>query len=101
MAKVERIAELNETEISYGFDCPGCGLHHQALVQAQMPGRPIWTFNGSLDRPTFHPSLKVEGSNAGVPTICHFFVTDGRIQFLGDCTHSMKGKTVELPDIGG
>lgn len=28
---------------------------------------------------------------------CHSFVTDGRIQFLGDCTHDLAGKTVDLP----
>ena len=30
--------------------------------------------------------------------ICHSFVTDGRIQFLGDCTHKLAGQTVDLPD---
>ena len=29
---------------------------------------------------------------------CHTFVTDGRIQFLGDCTHALAGQTVDLPD---
>jgi hypothetical protein len=28
---------------------------------------------------------------------CHSFVTDGRIQFLGDCTHHPVGQTVPLP----
>jgi hypothetical protein len=32
------------------------------------------------------------------PSICHSFVTDGRIQFLNDCTHSLAGQTVDLPD---
>jgi hypothetical protein len=31
--------------------------------------------------------------------VCHSFVTDGRIQYLGDCTHAMAGQTVDLPDI--
>lgn len=29
--------------------------------------------------------------------VCHSFVTDGRIQFLGDCTHALAGQTVDLP----
>jgi hypothetical protein len=29
---------------------------------------------------------------------CHSFVTDGKIQFLPDCYHSLKGQTVELPE---
>ena len=30
---------------------------------------------------------------------CHSFVREGRIEFLGDCTHAMVGQTVDLPDI--
>jgi len=29
---------------------------------------------------------------------CHSFVTDGRIQFLADCTHALANQTVDLPD---
>jgi hypothetical protein len=32
-------------------------------------------------------------------SVCHSFVTDGRIQFLGDCTHALANQTVELPDL--
>ena len=32
-------------------------------------------------------------------TICHSFVTDGKIQFLSDCTHGLAGQTVELSEI--
>ena len=32
-------------------------------------------------------------------SVCHSFITDGRIQFLGDCTHELKGQTVELPEV--
>ncbi len=28
---------------------------------------------------------------------CHTFITDGRIQFLGDCSHKLAGQTVDLP----
>lgn len=28
--------------------------------------------------------------------VCHSFVTAGRIQFLGDCTHELRGQTVDL-----
>ena len=31
---------------------------------------------------------------------CHSFVTDGRIQFLADCTHPLAGQTVDLPEVG-
>jgi hypothetical protein len=31
--------------------------------------------------------------------ICHFFVTDGEIEFCGDSTHALSGKKVQLPEI--
>ncbi|WP_259106184.1 hypothetical protein [Pseudomonas sp. JUb42] len=30
--------------------------------------------------------------------ICHSFVTDGRIQYLGDCTHGLDGQAAEVPE---
>lgn len=60
---------------------------------------PRWGWNGDVDRPTFTPSILVRyvtGAKARHVT-CHSFVTDGLIQFLGDCTHSLAGQTVELP----
>ncbi len=32
----------------------------------------------------------------GKDEVCHSFVTDGQIQFLGDCTHKLAGQTVPL-----
>ena len=52
-----------------------------------------------MDSPTFTPSIFVNRGEVN-PTApaCHSFVTDGKIQFLGDCSHSMAGTTVEIPD---
>lgn len=79
-----------------------------------------WGWNGSYERPTFTPSVLIRSGhhvpgqppgsscwctyNAEHPdepapftcTICHSFVTDGQIQFLGDCTHALAGQTVSL-----
>jgi len=33
-----------------------------------------------------------------VHKVCHSFVTDGNIQYLGDCTHELAGQTIELPE---
>ena len=88
-----------------------------------------WHFNGDLDNPTLSPSLLVRAGhhaesdpaaamakgcycnyaerNPDQPPmpkhwtcyLCHSFVTDGRIQFLGDCSHPLKDQTVALPDM--
>lgn len=84
------------------FCCPGCGSQHVVNIYAERS--PRWTWNGSGDAPTFTPSILVtyNGSDAGIdgapPAICHSFVTNGRIQFLSDCTHALAGQTVAIPD---
>lgn len=87
------------------FYCPGCRTHHHIQHDSDMG--PNWGWNGSLEKPTFTPSVLVTypGSDAGKdgapPAVCHSFVTDGRIQYLGDCTHAMAGQTVDLPPLDG
>lgn len=109
-------SKLRRLEGGYvAFVCPGCGRRHKLRVDGD--GSPRWSFNGDLDRPTFTPSIlarreewtpPVMGENLAewkrapwpqtkVMTICHSFVTDGRIQFLSDCTHALAGQTVDLP----
>jgi hypothetical protein len=80
----------------YWLHCPGCQNDHAFTVGGPVGAQPRWTFNGSFDRPSFQPSLLC---NRDYPeSRCHSFVTDGRIQFLSDCWHSLAGKTVDLPD---
>lgn len=102
------------------FWCPGCNTTHVVSVG----GGESWQWNGDAERPTFTPSVLVRsGHHSGryngqgcwcsynadkiargeEPSgfkceVCHSFITDGRIQFLGDCTHALAGQTVELPD---
>ena len=85
----------------FHFHCPGCDNNHTLYIEGNGPK---WTFNGNEEKPTFSPSVLTKGylgdehgdrKNNGV---CHSFITDGEIRFLGDCTHDLKGHTVELPD---
>lgn len=105
------------------FECPGCECSHSVPVNFDAPDKPDktkkhWGWNGRYDLPTFTPSILVTSEHMTkeayemierkeppkgdkyptVKTCCHTFVTDGRIQFLGDCTHKLAGQTVDLPD---
>lgn len=91
------------------FHCPGCDEKHQVVVGT-------WGWNGSLDLPSFTPSVMVSGVQwpsdhefyklrhaveAGQNIVCHSFVIDGKIKFLGDSTHELAGQTVDLPEWEG
>ena len=54
-----------------------------------------------MEKPTVRASILVNGNPAlHNPTAkrCHSIITDGKIQFCGDCEHELKGQTVDLPD---
>lgn len=70
----------------YIFFCPGCRNNHFF--------NDSWTFNGDLEHPTVNPSILVNGDDP--LTRCHSYIRDGKIQFLDDCHHALKGQTVEL-----
>lgn len=106
------------------FHCPGCKTGHMITVarDPDFPGGPCWGYNDNPDAPTFTPSILVRSGHyshgetpgdcycdystrfpdrepiAGKCFRCHSFVTAGKIQFLDDCTHALKGQTVDLPD---
>ena len=92
---MSQIAYLNETGSRAVFQCPGCQCGHEVRVKAEGKGEP-WGWNGSLDAPTFTPSILTWWNDAGREKRCHSFVTDGKIQFLHDSTHALAGHTVPL-----
>lgn len=92
------MAKFNPVQLSkiedkkgFSFQCPGCKCAH--FIQTNPKFSPCWSFNNDLDNPTVTPSIRVRGVN-----LCHFFIKDGKIQFLGDCTHELKGQTITIPD---
>lgn len=79
--------------------CPGCETHHGVPVRGtEKPGRPVWGYNGDQTSPTLTPSVLIRTPLAAGEHLCHCFVRDGKIEFLGDCTHALRGQTVEIPE---
>jgi hypothetical protein len=98
------------------FWCPGCNEYHSIPVNKSE--QPSWSFNGNYKAPTFSPSIMVKSGHyidgkvnecwcrwsekhPGEPspfkcTLCHSFVTNGKILYLSDCTHKYAGQTLEL-----
>ena len=87
----------------YAFFCQACYSPH---VIPTGPGQQGWHFDGNLEQPTFSPSILVRSGSAIDPTfrdepgdpprVCHSFVRDGQIQYLGDCDHRLAGQTLPL-----
>jgi hypothetical protein len=89
----EQDAEGNRIGDRIWFMCPGCKYPHSVRVNA-VPPLTGWTWNNDLEKPTFTPSVDSTGT-----LHCHSFVTDGKIRFLMDCDHDLKGQTVDLPEL--
>ena len=84
MAKVCEILDKDTGKKNWWFFCPGCECYHRFEE-----GR--WKMTGTLDNPTFQPSLVCEGSLR-----CHLFVRNGEIDFLPDCEHKLAGQKVPM-----
>jgi len=77
------------------FWCKGCEHYH--VINLDEGYSPItWDFNGDYDKPTISPSILVTEPTRGF--VCHSFVTDGKIQYLSDCTHEFANQTIDLED---
>lgn len=106
-AKLVRVPERYYPRDDFGHWCPACQTGHEIAVSKKNASNASWSFDGNLRAPTFTPSINLrintpdmQGYNprAGT-TICHYFITAGRIIYQGDCTHALRGQTVDLPDV--
>ena len=110
----KKLRSLEECQIA--FWCPACDGAH--AIPVNRPG--AWTWDGDVEKPTFSPSLLVQSGHYAPghegecwctynaehkddPSpctcgVCHSVVRAGMIEFQSDCTHSLAGKTVEIPD---
>lgn len=95
------------------FYCPGCAEYHQVKTawtekekqdyeawcrRNQFTIRfPTWTFNGDVTRPTFSPSVHVSPHQPY--RTCHSYIRDGKIQYLSDSWHHLRGQTIDLPEV--
>lgn len=74
--------------------CPGCKCGHVFSTKTKNACGGLWTWNGDRVKPTFSPSMLV--NQGEIHKRCHSYVRDGNIQFLSDCFHELRGKTVPL-----
>lgn len=104
---------LRRTAYGYGHWCPGC----QEIHVIQTDRAPAWSFDGSVESPTFGPSIKItsvkkvvvngkwtgewviDNNGKAVPHICHYFLQSGILKYCTDTTHEFSGLTIRLPEL--
>jgi len=98
--KIKPLNDPDDVLGGYQHWCPGCKQRHFIPI-------PRWGFNGNMEKPTFTPSVKLlrsrykEGKE--IPgteeSYCHYVLTDGILNYQGDCAHELRGTQVPLPDL--
>jgi len=86
--------------------CPACEQVHDFAVEQPFGNGARWSWDGNAQHPTFSPSMNIKigpwpkgTKREGEVEICHYFLYDGVLKYLTDCTHSMRGQNVVLPDL--
>jgi hypothetical protein len=88
--------------------CPACKTTHGFAVESPFRNGARWSFDGNMEAPTFSPSMNIRvgpypydpaETDHGRIEVCHYFLRGGVIEYLGDCTHEMRGQRVPLPDL--
>lgn len=97
--------------IGYAPCEPSEATHIRLHLPGPLPNRilPVssggWTWNGSTEAPTVRPSVLTRGGGRvwrqgkHVEQVCHSWITDGKVQFLDDCTHEFAGQTLDLLEV--
>ena len=91
----------------YGHWCPACKEMHVIATDGKNASGAQWSFDGNLTAPTFSPSVNIRTNTPDMPhyqaqacsSVCHYHLRVGRLEYGGDCTHALKGQTVDLPDL--
>lgn len=77
--------------------CVGCQkLHRINVYQPNSTTGVQWRWNANAARPTFSPSIIVA---LGRNKVCHFYVQQGRIEYLRDTHHTFAGQHLPLANI--
>jgi hypothetical protein len=103
------------THVKLNFPGPVGMLHLPVIQHGTRDGTGCWTWNGDTEKPTLRPSVLTQGTEsitdeehallmAGEkveprPYRCHTWVNDGQAQFLDDCSHDLRGQTVDLLEV--
>jgi hypothetical protein len=93
---------------AYGHWCPGCRQMHVIHVDSPNHCGAQWSFDGNVEARSGAPLVNIfvawtwshlEDERGLTDVRCHYSIRAGQIEFCGDSTHALAGKTVPLPDL--
>ena len=99
-----RILEINN---NWYIKCKQ-GDHYHSFTSPFIiiPSNSHWVWDGSVECPTIRPSVKetrgVSGQSyedfkrTGPSYINHYYITQGKIEYISDCTHESANKTEDI-----
>lgn len=91
---------LRRTRTGFIHYCVACDTTH--------PIPEGWVYNQKPESPSFTPSFKQylhtyfngrTDSYVEASGICHYHITNGKLIYCSDCTHSYANRTVDLPEL--
>jgi hypothetical protein len=87
--------------------CPGCNERHEIAIEGTNERGARWNISWEDGKATVSPSVLVstnsprnahEIDHPVTYAKCHYFIINGRIQYLNDCLHALAGKVVDIPE---
>lgn len=85
------------THVTLNFPGPVGTLTLPVILKGTRDGTGCWTWNGDVEKPTLRPSVLTEQRHNNLR--CHTWVNDGQAQFLDDCSHELRGQTVDMLEV--
>lgn len=93
----EQCAPDEATHVTINIPGPSGRKTLPVITRGNRAGTGCWTWNGDTEAPTLRPSVLTTAHDFA----CHTWISDGKAQFLGDCSHDLANSTVELLDVDG
>ena len=93
---------LRRTDGGVSHFCPACRCLHTFHLEYPNIWGARWQWNGNVCQPTLQPSMHVivrDPEKEFPDEVCHYWLQNGVIKYLKDCTHELKGLEVPLPPL--
>lgn len=77
--------------------CPACEELHALSCEKAPPNGQLFVWDGEINFPTFWPAMRIQigpftRRDRKPDWVCHYFLRQGILTYLNDCTHPLVGE---------